>query len=77
MECVLVGVMVGVSVYAVLAVFSTTYSDAVVLFEVSRKLVSLVVLAIWSPVLWGSWYICLSLHPVWLALPPEISYLLC
>lgn len=24
--------------------------------------------------MWGSWYICLSLHPVWLAPPPEISY---
>lgn len=35
---------------------------------------SLVVLVIWSPVLWGSWYIRLSLHPVWLAPSPEISY---
>lgn len=36
---------------------------------------SLVLLVIWSPVFVGFMvHICLSLHPVWLAPPPEISY---
>lgn len=49
------------------------------LFEVSGKLMSVLVLVVWSPVLWFSWCICLSLHPdaqgypAWLACPPEIN----